>query len=111
VTYAASFFDAVVSIQVIHHAEIAKIRRLVGELERILKVGGLLLVSVLKHQNQGTRFQQIEPDAFVPLNGRKAGLPHHYFTPEELRELFQHFTIHHLWLDAAEHYCLLATKA
>jgi len=42
--YADGFFDAVVSVQVIHHARIAAIRRLVDEITRVLKPGGLVFV-------------------------------------------------------------------
>ena len=38
--YGDSFFDAVISVQVIHHADIATIRRVVEEVRRVLKQGG-----------------------------------------------------------------------
>jgi len=83
---------------------------LVNEMARILKPGGLLFVTVPQLQNQGTQFQQIEPGTSVPLDGREAGLPHHYFTPEELRDLFKPFLIMDLHLDRDHHYCLTAVK-
>ena len=42
--YTDEFFDAVIAVQVIHHARLAAIRRLVGEMTRVLKPGGQLLV-------------------------------------------------------------------
>ena len=39
-----SFFDAVVSVQVIHHADMATIRGIVAEIGRVLKKGGLIFV-------------------------------------------------------------------
>jgi SAM-dependent methyltransferase len=105
-----AFFDAILSVQVIHHARLAQISALVNEMARILKPGGLLFVTVPQLQNQGTQFQQIEPGTSVPLDGREAGLPHHYFTPEELRELFKPFLIMDLHLDRDHHYCLTAVK-
>jgi SAM-dependent methyltransferase len=105
-----SFFDAVLSVQVIHHARLAQISALVEEITRVLKPNGLLFVSVPQLQNQGTQFQQIEPGTYVPLDGREAGLPHHYFTPEELHNLFKHFLVLDLHLDRDHHYCLTAVK-
>jgi SAM-dependent methyltransferase len=108
--FADAFFDAVLSFQVIHHARLAHIRLLVDEIERTLKPGGLVFVTVPRLQNQGSRFQQIEPGTFIPLDGSEAGLPHHYFTPEELHDLFKRFTISDLHLDQGQHYCVTASK-
>jgi 2-polyprenyl-3-methyl-5-hydroxy-6-metoxy-1,4-benzoquinol methylase len=106
--YRDDFFDAVISVQVIHHAEIATIKRIVAELRRALKPGGFLFVSVPKLRNQARAFEQIEPNTFIPLDGPEKGLPHHYFTPEELREVFGGFDIADIHLDTVSHYCLSA---
>ena len=108
--FAGDFFDAIISVQVIHHARMAQIAALADEMARILKTGGLLFVTVPQLQNQGTRFQQVEPGTYIPLDGREAGLPHHYFTPEELRDLFKAFSIQDIHLDRNHHYCLTAIK-
>lgn len=109
--YADSYFDAVLAIQVIHHARVAAIARLAGEITRVLRPGGLLFVTVPQLRNQGTRFEHIEPGTLVPLDGREAGLPHHYFTPDELGALFGGIVVVDLHLDRDHHYCLTARKA
>ena len=108
--FADASFDALISIQVIHHARLAQIVALIGEMTRVLKDDGLLFISVPQLQNQGTRFQQIEPGTYIPLDGAEVGLPHHYFTLAELRDLFQSFTILDIHPDSHHHYCLTATK-
>lgn len=108
--YEAACFDAVISTQVIHHATLATIKDIVREMGRVLKDQGLVFVTVPSLRNQGTRFEQIEPNTFVPLDGAEQGLPHHYFTPEELRGVFRDFNILNIHLDAAAHYCLSAFK-
>jgi SAM-dependent methyltransferase len=108
--FADAFFDAIISVQVIHHARLAQIIALVDEMARILKTGALLFVTMPQLQNQGTRFQQIEPGTYIPLDGIEAGLPHHYFTPDELRDLFKAFSILDMHLDRHQHYCLTAVK-
>jgi ubiquinone/menaquinone biosynthesis C-methylase UbiE len=50
------FFDAVLSVQVIHLARLAQIGALVDEITRVLKPNGLLFVFVPQLQNQGTQF-------------------------------------------------------
>ena len=108
--YEDTFFDAVISVQVIHHALIATIHEIAQEITRVLKRGGFLFVTVPTLKNQGATFEQVEPNTFVPLDGPEKGLPHHYFTPEELRRVFGGFDVAELHLDAAKHHCLWAFK-
>jgi cyclopropane fatty-acyl-phospholipid synthase-like methyltransferase len=108
--YADAFFDAVVSVQVIHHARIAAIRQLVGELTRVLKPGGFVFVTVPATQNQASTFNEIEPGTLVPLDGPEQGLPHHYFTAGELRNLFEQFDLEDAHVDSHQHFCLSGFK-
>jgi SAM-dependent methyltransferase len=104
--YDDAFFDAVISVQVIHHAKIAAIRDIAGEILRVLKKGGFVFLTVPTLRNQGETFREIEPGTFVPLDGREEGLPHHYFTLDELRDVFGEFDITDIHLDSTQHYCL-----
>jgi SAM-dependent methyltransferase len=108
--FGEAFFDAIMSVQVIHHARLARIGALVDEITRVLKPNGLLFVTVPQLQNQGTQFRLIEPGTSIPLDGLEAGLPHHYFTQEELRNLFNQYLVMDLHLDLDHHYCLTAVK-
>lgn len=103
-------FDAVVSVQVIHHADVGSIKKIISEIKRILKTGGMIFITVPKLKNQGENFQEIEPNTFIPLDGQEKGLPHHYFTPEELRDFFSDFHIQDIHIDAGNHYCLTGFK-
>ncbi len=97
-------------LEVIHHARAAVIRGIVGEIARVLKKGGFVFVTAPKLRKQGQNCREIEPGTFVPLDGKEKGLPHHYFTPEELRELFSNFNVTNIHLDTTAHYCLSALK-
>lgn len=107
--FADAFFDAVISVQVIHHAEIAAIKQIVSEICRVLKTGGLAFVTtpVINHHKDGI---EIEPGTFVPTTGEETGLPHHYFTVDELRSVFNEFDVEDIHTDSVDHYCLLARK-
>jgi cyclopropane fatty-acyl-phospholipid synthase-like methyltransferase len=109
--YEDSFFDAVVSVQVIHHATIATIKGIVNEIFRVLKTGGLVFITVTMFKHRKVKFEEIESNTFVPFEGPEKGLPHHCFTPKELREVFGAFEIRGIYIDKTEHYCLLAFKA
>jgi SAM-dependent methyltransferase len=104
------FFDAVVSVQVIHHAVMATIEHIIREMTRVLVPGGFLFVTVPTKKNQGKAFEQVEKRTFVPLDGPEKGLPHHFFTPHELREVFEDFDVDDLHVDSVAHYCLSAFK-
>jgi SAM-dependent methyltransferase len=108
--YDDSFFDAIVSTQVIHHARVAEIKGIVGEIGRVLKRGGFIFITVPKEKNQGENFREIEPGTFIPLDGHEKGMPHHYFTPDELRDLFSDFDVTDIHVDTVAHYCLSAYK-
>jgi SAM-dependent methyltransferase len=84
-------FDALISTQVIHHALLATVRATADDIARVVRPGGIILVSVPVGKDTGDDFIEIEPQTFVPLSGSEKGLPHHIFTPEELPELFAPF--------------------
>jgi len=105
-----NFFDALISIQVIHHADIATIKKIISEVERVTKKNGFIFITVPKLKNQGKNFKQIEPNTYIPLDGQEKGLPHHYFTPKELKDFFSNFNITDIHIDKGNHYCLSAVK-
>jgi cyclopropane fatty-acyl-phospholipid synthase-like methyltransferase len=105
-----NFFDAIISVQVLHHADISTIRKIISEIERVLKKDGLIFITVPKLKNQGNNFKQIEHNTYIPLDGREKGLTHHYFTPEELKDFFSNFDVIDMHIDKKNHYCLSAFK-
>lgn len=87
-------FDAVLSTQVIHHALLAVVMGTAGEIQRIICRGGMILISVPTRKaiaEDAPAHTEIEPNTFVPASGSEKGLPHHLFTPDELRDIFPRF--------------------
>lgn len=103
------FFNAVISIQVIHHARLEIIEAIIAELARVLKPNGTLLITVPATKNQAKTYEEIAPNTFIPLDGIEKGLPHYYFDPAQLRKSFAPFYIHSLHVDAVAHYSLHGT--
>lgn len=95
-------------VQALHHNTKANIEKVAREIERVVKNGGLIFVTVPKLKNQGKTFEEIEPGTFVPLDGQEKGLPHHYFSEIELKELFKNFQVEDIHTDNLDHYCLTA---
>ncbi len=109
--YEDEFFDAIVSVRVIHHDRITVIRKTVEEMYRVLKPKGLAWVTVPVPEGHGSKYgNEIEPDTWVPSSGCEKGLPHHLFTEDELEELFQHFVILQLQVFSMSHFSLLVEK-
>jgi len=109
--YDDGFFDAIISVQVIHHNRIRDIEETISEMWRVLKPGGLVWVTVPVPQGHPTkRGVEVEPRTFVPLEGFEKGLPHHLFSGEELRTVFQDFGILDLHVHKDRHYSLIAEK-
>lgn len=109
--YADAFFDAVISVQVLHHNTAENIRRLIAEIWRVLQPAGLLFATVPVYKNQAKRFQQIEENTFLPLDGREKGIPHHIFDEEQIRRFLSAFKLLDIHVDSKSHYCFLAEKS
>jgi SAM-dependent methyltransferase len=87
-------FHCVISIYVIHHNDIRGIERALGEIERVLLPDGLVLATVLstgdfKHGDG----REIEEGTFITASGAESGVPHHFFSREEVAKRFENFEI------------------
>jgi len=87
-------FRGVVASHVIHHTELATLRRILAEIWRVLTPGGYFVWATPcpKHYECG-RGTEMEPGTWVDPEGREAGLPHHYCTEAEARELLGGYEI------------------
>lgn len=114
--YHDGFFDAVVSIQVIHHNLMNDILATISEIERVLKIGGYIFITVPtlgpkpEKAEDDWKLHQIEKGTFIPQSGPESGIPHHYFTEDELHKVFINFQILEMYVDDTNHRCVLATK-
>jgi SAM-dependent methyltransferase len=86
-------FDALLAIQVIHHARLAEVRRAIAEIHRVLRPQGLALISVAASKDEGIAYEEIEPGTWAPQSGEEKGLPHHMFGLEELGEELSAFQV------------------
>jgi SAM-dependent methyltransferase len=113
--YKDNFFDALIGTQALHHNRITNIRKLIKEIVRILKPGGLVFVTVSrmgpKKDRPKERFWKIKfiaPKTYIPLSHDEKGLIHYLFNKKILRKEFKGFKIYDIWVDSERgHYCLL----
>ena len=122
--YKNSFFDTIISTNTIHHGKIRNIRKVIKEIERILKPKGLIFITVRKRKfnkfypkftiiekygKQKSRYKIIEPRTYMPMEGGEKGLIHYLFNKELIKKEFNNFKIHEIWVDSdGRHYCFLA---
>jgi len=112
--YGDTFFDAIVCIQVIHHNLMKDILKTVREIDRVLKPGGLVFITVSTMTEYRSRedwaLELIEKDTYLPRAGPESGLLHHYFTEEEIHTVFSSFDIPEMYIDDTRHRCFLGVK-
>lgn len=114
--YGDASFDAVLSIKVIHHTDIATIKGIIREVERITRKGGFFYLQApsyektLRLKSDGSKSEEIEPGTFLPLEGEEKGILHHHFTTEELLSLLDRFEVVSMQLREEYHYCITARK-
>ena len=109
--YDDSYFDAIISVQVIHHNRLEGIRETVAEITRVLKPAGLVWITMPVSKNEPSKQQrEIEPGTYVPLDGSEKGLPHHYFRREEIPSLFADYAVLDLHVDDTNHHSFTGMK-
>ena len=114
--YPDDYFDAVVSVQVIHHNLMRDILITVREIERVLKSKGYLFITIPilgpkpENTDEDWHLHQVEDGTFIPKSGPESGIPHHYFTEEEIHEVFSNFEILEMYTDNTDHRCVLAVR-
>ena len=113
--YNDNFFDALISVQTLHHNRIGDIRKLIKEIERILKPGGFIFVTVTRMGSKKDvpkermwKIKFIAPRTYIPLSHDEKGLIHYLFNKELLRKEFKNFKIYNILVASNKgHYCFL----
>ena len=92
--YKDEFFDGILCNFVIEHGKIAKIKKAISEMYRVLRKRGVLFLRVpsTKHPEYLTG-KEIEPNTKIDIDSIDGDMPHHYFTEEEMREFFREYEI------------------
>ena len=112
--YKNNFFDAIISIKTLHHGKIGEIRKLIKEMQRILKLDGLIFITVRKEvakkyipKEKLFGIKYIEPRTYVILGGPDMGMPHYRFNKKILIKEFENFKVIDLRIEPESYYCLL----
>ena len=110
-----NFFDAVLSIRVIEHNLLPSIRKIIKEVNRVIKEGGYFFINIKKYPPwedwKGGKFTRIDHHLYAPTEGPEKGILHYFFTKAELEDLFADFAMITIEEDKKhQHYCVLLKK-
>lgn len=122
--YADASMDCVFAYHVISHADTAGVRRIVGEIGRVMKPGGEFFLSMCSKDSLAFReggYPALDANTIVKTDeGPEKGVPHYYASLEDILELFGGFHIEnvkhvdHIYHDGMRHsnihYYLLGAK-
>lgn len=114
--YENEFFGAVIATRVIHHGYLEEIRKIAGEMNRVLARNGFMFVQssawLPGEKIENSSAIEVEPRTLVWSEGEEANILHHSFTREELLGMFPNRQIIDLHF-RSDHYggwCLLTRK-
>ncbi|MFQ5885999.1 MAG: class I SAM-dependent methyltransferase [Anaerolineae bacterium] len=94
VPFPDEFFDAVLSLYVLHHNRLESVGKAVGGIRRALKEGGLFFANLSgKGDHKEGKGKKIEPGTYICDSGIETGMPHHFFTRQEVEDLLGGFEI------------------
>jgi len=95
-----SFFDYIVCNGVLDHMLFFNAKELMKEFNRVMKPEGRIIMAI--HSDEDSHYGQgekIDENTYIINWGEvETGLPQHYFTTEEVRELASNFTIIKIYL-------------
>jgi SAM-dependent methyltransferase len=102
--YPDEFFDAIVSVSVLHHNIIANIQIAMKEIRRTLRRGGVFFAhECAEGDYQDGRGEQIESRTYLaPEDADQPGVPHHFFSEDEVNALLRGFRVIELEKDTQE---------
>ena len=90
--YAGGSFEALLSLYVIYHTTLDQMCEAVSEMHRVLRPGGLGLVTFLSTRSDRYRQgEEVAPNTFITSTGADSGTPHHFSDRAEVEELLADF--------------------
>ncbi len=94
-----STFDAVFSFHVIYHTDSKGIKKVISEIERVLKPTGELFVTLNSKNNTSYLKNinyKIDENTIIKQDGIEKGIPHYFVNEEEAKMLLSNFEIQKL---------------
>lgn len=94
--YKDESFDAVLAYHAIYHQDDEGIKKVIGEISRVLVGGGEAYITFISKSTQSFTSGQgkkVSENTIIKGEGHEAGIPHYYTDKEGIRELLKDFKI------------------
>lgn len=90
-------YDLIVSVSTLHHGMKEQVQAVIDNISQALVTGGYAFVTLpdfetSERQHDFSQYAQLADKTFTPLTGPEKGLAHSYYSLEEVKELFDHFS-------------------
>ena len=110
-----NIYDLILSVSSIHHGTKEQVRGLINKIHEAIAENGKIFVTLpdLESSKKWETFkvhQEIAAGTYLPLSGPEKGLPHSFYSGEEVRELFSFFNNLQLDLDQRGRWIVQAVK-
>lgn len=108
-------YDLVISISTIHHGTKEQVQNLINKIFDAIKENGKIFITVpdfdsSKKWDTFKDHEEIAEGTFAPLSGPEKGLPHSFFTKEEVQKMFSKFKDLKLDLDEIGRWTAMGSK-
>ena len=108
-------YDLITSILTIHHGTKRQVQCLVGRIYEAIADDGKIFITVPDYESSKKwdsfkNHKEVAEGTFVPLLGPEKGLPHSFYTKEEIRKLFSNFKGLMLDMDNQGNWIVQASK-
>lgn len=108
-------YDLIISISTIHHGVKQHIQELINRIHDALADNGKIFITVPDFESSRKwdtfkNYTEITDGTFSPMTGPEEGLPHSFYTEEQVRELFPQFKELQLDLDSHGRWVIRASK-
>lgn len=108
-------YDLIISVSTIHHGKKEQVQNLIDKIYEAIVENGKIFITVpdfasSRKWNTFKDHEEVAAGTFVPLAGPEKGLPHSFFTKEEVIRLFLKFKDVKLDLDEIGRWVIQASK-
>jgi len=89
-------YDLIISVATIHRGLKKDINRLIGLIYKSLLPGGWIFITIPSLESRTTwhtfkEDREVGPGTYTPMTGPEKGLPHSFYSQEEVKEVFSDF--------------------
>lgn len=90
-------YDLIISIFAIHHGYKRQVEKAISRISEALMPGGKIFITLPDYESSKNwdtfkNNKDLGNGTFAPLSGPEKGLPHSFYTKQEVEELFTNFT-------------------